>query len=206
MDIKIEGLDYSLLEEALEQARKGRLHILGKIEEVIAAPRADYKGHVPRIENIVVPGDAIGGIIGKGGETIQGLQKETGTTISIVEMEDGSGMVEIFSSNKEGMDEAMRQIKMIAFPPVAEVGATYNAKVKNLVAFGAFCEILPGTDALLHVSEIAWERVEKPEDFLKVGQEIEVKVIGKDPKNGKMKISRKVLLPKPEKEVKAENA
>ena len=206
MDIKIEGLDYALLEEALEQARKGRLHILGKIEEVIAAPREDYKGHVPRIENIVVPGDAIGGIIGKGGETIQGLQKETGTNISIVELEDGSGMVEIFSSNKEGMEEAMRQIKMIAFPPVAEVGATYNAKVKNLVAFGAFCEILPGTDALLHVSEIAWERVEKPEDHLKVGQEIEVKVIGKDPKNGKMKISRKVLLPKPEREAKTENA
>jgi polyribonucleotide nucleotidyltransferase len=199
-------LDYALLAQALDQARNGRLHILDKINEVIAAPREDYKGHVPRIESIVVPGDAIGGIIGKGGETIQGLQKETGTTISIDEMEDGSGLVEIFSNNREGMEEAMRQIKLIAFPPVAEVGATYNAKVKNLVAFGAFCEILPGTDALLHVSEIAWERVEKPEDYLKVGQDIEVKVIGKDPKNGKMKISRKVLLPKPERQAKTESA
>ncbi len=198
MDIKIEGLDYALLAQALEQARVGRLHILDKIEEVIAAPREDYKPNVPRIESLIVPNEAIGAIIGKGGETIQNLQKETQTTISIDENEDGSGTVEIFSNNKEGMDEALRQIRLIAFPPVAEVGETYNAKVKNLVAFGAFCEILPGTDALLHVSEIAWERVEKPEDYLKVGQEIEVKVIGKDPKNGKMKISRKVLIPKPE--------
>jgi polyribonucleotide nucleotidyltransferase len=198
MDIKIDGLDYALLAQALEQARVGRLHILDKIEEVIASPREDYKPNVPRIESVIVPNEAIGAIIGKGGETIQNLQKETQTTISIEENEDGSGTVEVFSNNKEGMDEAMRQIRSIAFPPVAEIGATYNAKVKNLVAFGAFCEILPGTDALLHVSEIAWERVEKPEDYLKVGQEIEVKVIGKDPKNGKMKISRKVLIPKPE--------
>jgi len=204
MDIKIEGLDYSLLEQALEQARKGRLHILDKIEETISEPRADYKPQVPRIESITVPNDAIGAIIGKGGETIQALQKDTETTISISEMEDGQGLVEIFADNKEGMDEAMKQINLIAFPPVAEVGETYNATVKNIVAFGAFCEILPGTDALLHVSEIAWERVEKVEDYLKVGQKLDVKVIGKDPKNGKMKISRKTLLPKPEKKQKPE--
>jgi polyribonucleotide nucleotidyltransferase len=204
MDIKIEGLDYSLLEDALEQARKGRLHILDKIEETIAEPREDYKNHVPRIETIEVPGDAIGGIIGKGGETIQGLQAETGTTISIDEMENGNGMVEIFSDDKEGMEEAKRQINLIAYPPVAEVGETYMGKVKNIVAFGAFCEIVPGTDGLLHVSEIAWERVEKVEDYLKEGQEIEIKVIGKDPKSGKYKISRKALLPRPERKPKQE--
>lgn len=204
MDIKIEGLDYSLLEQALEQARKGRLHILGKIEETIAAPREDYKNHVPRIETIEVPGDAIGGIIGKGGETIQAMQAETGTTISIDELENGNGMVEIFSNDKEGMEEAKRRINLIAYPPVAEVGEVYTAKVKNIVAFGAFCEIVPGTDGLLHVSEIAWERVDNVEDYLKVGDEIEIKVIGKDPKSGKYKISRKVLLPKPERKPKAE--
>jgi polyribonucleotide nucleotidyltransferase len=206
MDIKIEGLDYSLLEEALEQARKGRLHILDKIEETISEPRADYKPQVPRIESVTVPNEAIGGIIGKGGETIQGLQKETGTNISISELETGEGLVEIFADNKEGMDEALRQINLIAFPPTAEVGETYHATVKNLVAFGAFCEILPGTDALLHVSEIAWERVEKVEEYLKVGQKIDVKVIGKDPKNGKMKISRKVLLERPAREAKPASA
>ncbi|CAG5084420.1 polyribonucleotide nucleotidyltransferase [Parvicella tangerina] len=206
MDIKIEGLDYSLLEQALEQARKGRLHILDKIEETIAAPREDYKGHVPRIETIEVPGDAIGGIIGKGGETIQALQAETGTTISIDELENGNGIVEIFADNKAGMEEAKRQINLIAYPPVAEVGETYMGKVKNIVAFGAFCEIVPGTDGLLHVSEIAWERVDKVEDYLKEGQEIEIKVIGKDPKSGKYKISRKALLPKPERKPKPEKA
>jgi len=205
MDIKIEGLDYALLETALEQAREGRLHILDKIEEVIDQPREDYKPHVPRIHSIEVPGDAIGAIIGKGGETIQGLQADTGTTISIDEMDNGNGLVEIFSNDKEGMDEAIRQIDLIANPPIAEVGETYRAKVKNLVAFGAFCELFPGTDALLHVSEIAWERVEKVEDYLKVGEMIDVKVIGKDPKNGKMKISRKVLLEKPERKPREES-
>ncbi|MCB9189460.1 MAG: polyribonucleotide nucleotidyltransferase [Flavobacteriales bacterium] len=204
MDIKIEGLDYSLLEQALEQARKGRLHILDKIEETIAEPREDYKAHVPRIHSIEVPGDTIGAIIGKGGETIQAMQAETGTTISIDEMENGNGLVEIFSNDKEGMEEAIRRINMIAYPPVAEVGETYKAKVKNIVAFGAFCEIVPGTDGLLHVSEIDWDRVENVEDYLKVGDEIDIKVIGKDPKSGKYKISRKVLLPKPEKKAKEE--
>jgi polyribonucleotide nucleotidyltransferase len=198
MDIKIDGLDYNMLREALAQARDGRLHILGEMEKTISKPREDYKPHVPRITSFIVPGDTIGAIIGKGGETIQNLQAETKTTISIDENENGDGVVEIFSNNKEGMDEAIRQVKAIAFPPTAEVGQNYNAKVKNIVAFGAFCEILPGVDALLHVSEIAWERVEKVEEKLKVGDMIEVQVIGKDPKNGKWKISHKVLLPKPE--------
>ncbi|MCB9194942.1 MAG: polyribonucleotide nucleotidyltransferase [Flavobacteriales bacterium] len=204
MDIKIEGLDYNMLREALEQARRGRLHILGKIEETISEPREDYKPHVPRIESFEVPGDTIGAIIGKGGETIQALQAETNTTISIDELENGNGIVEIFSNNKEGMEEAVRRVKLIAYPPQAEVGEVYSAKVKSIVAFGAFCEIVPGTDGLLHVSEIAWERVDKVEDYLKEGDVIDVKVIGKDPKNGKYKISRKVLLPRPEREPKTE--
>jgi polyribonucleotide nucleotidyltransferase len=204
MDIKIDGLDYDMLRQALAQARDGRLHILGEMEKTMNAPREDYKPHVPRITSLIVPGDAIGAIIGKGGETIQNLQAETKTTISIDENENGEGIVEIFSNNKEGMEEALRQIKTIAFPPTAEIGQTYSAKVKNIVAFGAFCEILPGTDALLHVSEIAWERVEKVEEKLKVGDILDVQVIGKDPKNGKWKISHKVLLPKPERAQKAE--
>ena len=135
MDIKIEGLDYGLLETALEQARKGRLHILDKIEETIAAPREDYKNHVPRIETIEVPGDAIGGIIGKGGETIQTIQSETKTSIGIGDAVDGMANVEIFAEEKEGMVEALRRINLIAYPPVAEVGETYQGKVKNCLLY-----------------------------------------------------------------------
>ena len=204
MDIKIEGLDFNMLEEALNQAKAGRLHILDKIKETISEPREDYKPHVPRIETIEVPDESIGGIIGKGGETIQAIQAETNTSISIGEPDENKmAMVEVYSSDKEGLDEAMARIKAIAFPPVAEIGETYSGKVKNIVAFGAFVEILPGIDALLHVSEIAWERVEKVDDYLKTGEVIEVKVIGKDPRNGKLKISRKALLPKPERKEKS---
>jgi len=199
MDIKIEGLDYKMLEEALAQARTGRLHILDKIKETISEARVDYKGHVPRIETIEVPDDCIGGIIGKGGETIQAIQAETNTSISIGDPDDNKmAIIEIYSEDKAGLEEAMARVKAIAFPPTAEIGETYSGKVKNIVAFGAFVEILPGIDALLHVSEIAWERVEKVEEYLKTGEILDVKVIGKDPRNGKLKISRKVLLPKPE--------
>lgn len=205
MDIKIEGLDYSMLEEALAQARTGRLHILDKIEETITEAREDYKGHVPRIETIEVPDECIGGIIGKGGETIQAIQAETNSSISIGDPDENKmAIVEIYSDDKAGLDEAMSRVKAIAFPPTAEVGATYSGKVKNIVAFGAFVEILPGIDALLHVSEIAHKRVEKVDDYLKTGEILDVKVIGKDPKNGKLKISRKALLPKPEKKEKTE--
>ncbi len=202
MDIKIDGLDYNMLQQALEQAKDGRLHILDKISETIAEPREDYKDHVPRIESFKIPDEAVGGVIGKGGETIQEMQKETNTTISIADSVDGEAMVEVYSADKPGLVEAVRRIRMIAFPPVAEVGQTYTGKVKNIVAFGAFLEILPGTDALLHVSEIAWERVEKVEEYLKQGDMLDVKVIGKDPRNGKLKISRKALLPKPERKPK----
>ena len=198
MDIKIDGLDYKMLEEALNQAKDGRLHILGEMMKTLTEAREDFKPHVPRIENISVPEDCIGGIIGKGGETIQAIQAETNTTIGIGDAVDGMANVEVFAEDKEGMVEAMRRIDLIAYPPTAEVGETYSGKVKNIVAFGAFLEILPGMDALLHISEIAHERVEKVEDYLKQGEVFDVKVIGKDPKNGKLKISRRALLPKPE--------
>ena len=177
---------------------------LGEMMKTITEPREDYKSHVPRIENIEVPEDTIGGIIGKGGETIQAIQAETNSTIGIGDAVDGMANVEVFAEDKEGMVEAMRRIDLIAYPPTAEVGETYAGKVKNIVAFGAFLEILPGTDALLHISEIAHERVEKVEDHLKQGDTFDVKVIGKDPRNGKLKISRKALLPRPERKPQAE--
>ena len=197
MDIKIDGLDYEMLENALNQAKDGRMHILGEMMKAMDAPRADYKSFVPRIETVEVPEDTIGGIIGKGGETIQKMQEETNTSISIGDPEDGMAIVEVFADDKEGMEEALRRINLIAYPPIPEVGEVYNGKVKNIVTFGAFLEILPGNDALLHISEIDHKRVEKVEDYLKVGDELEVKLIGKDPKSGKLKISRKALLEKP---------
>ena len=197
MDIKVDGLDYKVLEEALSQAKEGRMHILGEMMKTLSEPREDFKAHVPRIENISVPEDAIGGIIGKGGETIQAIQAETNTSIGIGDAVDGMANVEVFAEEKEGMDEAMRRINLIAYPPTAEVGETYQGKVKNIVAFGAFLEILPGVDALLHISEIDHKRVEKVDEYMKPGDVMDVKVIGKDPKNGKLKISRKALIEKP---------
>ena len=197
MDIKVDGLDYKVLEEALSQAKEGRMHILGEMMKTLSEPREDFKAHVPRIENISVPEDAIGGIIGKGGETIQAIQAETNTSIGIGDAVDGMANVEVFAEGKEGMDEAMRRINLIAYPPTAEVGETYQGKVKNIVAFGAFLEILPGVDALLHISEIDHKRVEKVDEYMKPGDVMDVKVIGKDPKNGKLKISRKALIEKP---------
>ena len=197
MDIKVNGLDYKVLEEALSQAKDGRIHILEEMMKTLSEPRKDFKAHVPRIENISVPEEAIGGIIGKGGETIQTIQTETKTSIGIGDAVDGMANVEIFAEEKEGMVEALRRINLIAYPPVAEVGETYQGKVKNIVAFGAFLEILPGTDALLHISEIDHKRVEKVEEYMKPGDVMDVKVIGKDPKNGKLKISRKALIKKP---------
>tara|TARA_B100001287_G_scaffold2743_1_gene2138 strand:+ start:22281 stop:24431 length:2151 start_codon:yes stop_codon:yes gene_type:complete len=197
MDIKIDGLDYTMLENALNQAKQGRMHILGEMMKAMDSPREDFKSFVPRIETIEVPEDTIGGIIGKGGETIQKMQEETNTSISIGDPVDGMAIVEVFADDKDGMAEALKRINLIAYPPVAEVGEVYSGKVKNIVTFGAFLEILPGTDALLHISEIDHKRVEKVEDYLKQGDVFDVKVIGKDPKNGKLKISRKALIEKP---------
>lgn len=194
MDIKVDGLSYEVLHQALMQAKEGRMHILGKITEVMSTPREDYKPHVPRIVQIVIPGDFIGAIIGPGGKIIQEMQKTTGTTITITEA-DGKGIVDVFGANKAGVDAAIERIKGITAIP--EVGTIYNGKIRSIVEFGAFVEILPGKDGLLHISEIANHRIEKMADSgLKEGEMLEVKLIGTDPKNGKLKLSRKVLLNK----------
>jgi polyribonucleotide nucleotidyltransferase len=196
MDIKVQGLSYDILEQALKQARDGRLHILGKITDVMSTPRTDLKPQTPKIIILEVPKSTIGGIIGPGGKVIQELQAKTETTISIEEI-DEKGRVEILGTDQEKLDMAVAKIKSIAFVP--EEGETYKGKVKSIMPYGAFVGIAPNTDGLLHVSEISWERVENVEDVLKEGQEIEVKLISIDPKSGKLKLSRKVLLPKPEK-------
>ena len=196
MDIKVAGLSYEVLAKALEQARQGRLHILDKITETIAEPREDYKPFVPRIEQILIDKDFIGAVIGPGGKVIQEIQKTTGTTITITETEK-NGVVDIFGQDKAAIDAALARIKGIVAVP--EVGEQYNGTIKSIVAFGAFVEILPGKEALLHISEIDYKRFETMEETgLKEGDKIDVKLIGLDSKTGKLKLSHKALLPKPE--------
>ena len=200
MDIKVDGLSYEVLEKALEQARRGRMHIMGEMLKCISEPRADYKPHVPRIIQIRVPGEFIGAIIGKGGEVIQKIQKETGTVITITEEpKDGGeteGVVDIFGNDKQSMEAALEWIKGIVAVP--EVGKVYKGTVKSILDFGAFIEILPGKEGLLHISEIDWNKTEKVEDVFKLGDEVEVKLLEIDPKTNKMRLSRRVLLEKPE--------
>lgn len=192
MDIKVDGLSYEILAKALEQAKQGRMHILGKILETIPEPRADYKPFVPRIVQITIPQDAIGAVIGPGGKVIQDIQKTTGTTITITE-QDNKGLVDIFGENKDSLDAALSRIKSIVAVP--EVGEVYKGKIRSIVAFGAFVEIFPGKDGLLHISEIDNKRFDNMEQTgLKEGDMIEVKLIGIDAKNGKLKLSRKALL------------
>ena len=196
MDIKVDGLSYEVLAKALEQARQGRLHILNKMVETISEPREDYKPFVPRIVQISIPQEFIGAVIGPGGKVIQEIQKTTGTTITITEV-DEKGIVDIFGQNKEALDAALARVKGIVAVP--EIGETYNGKIRSIVDFGAFVEILPGKDALLHISEIDYKRFETMEETgLKEGDMIEVKLIAKDAKTGKLKLSRKALLPQPE--------
>ncbi len=195
MDIKVDGLPYEVLAQALQQAKEGRLHILGKMLEVIPEPREDYKPNVPRIETVVIPKDMIGAIIGPGGKVIQAIQEETETVIVIEEIDD-QGRVEISGAGLEPIEAAKARIKAITAIP--EVGEVYTGKVKSVVSFGAFVEILPGKEALLHISEMDWARVENAEDFAKEGDMIEVKLIGVDERTGKLKLSHKVLTPKPE--------
>ena len=196
MDIKVDGLSYEILERALNQAKEGRMHILGKLTECIAEPRADYRPFVPRIVQITIPQDMIGAVIGPGGKVIQDIQKTTGTTITITET-DNKGVVDIFGLDKEAMDAALSRIKSIVAQP--EVGDVYNGKVRSIMPFGAFVEIMPGKDALLHISEIDYKRFETMEETgLKEGDMIEVKVIGIDPKTNKLKLSHRVLIPQPE--------
>jgi len=191
MDIKVDGLSYEILRQALQQAKEGRMHILGKILETISEPRADYKPHAPRMERIVFPKELIGSLIGPGGKIIQEIQSSTGAIIT-VEEDGNTGIAVISGSNKEIIENAVRKVR--AKVEVPEVGKIYRGKVKSIVAFGAFIEILPGKEGLLHVSEIDNTRIKNVSDVLKEGQEIDVKIIEVDNKTGKMRLSHRALL------------
>ncbi len=195
MDIKVDGLSYEVLAKALEQARQGRLHIMGEMMKTISEPRKDYKPFVPRITSFEIPKEFIGAVIGKGGETIQKIQAETGAVINIDEV-DGKGIVDIATNDAEAMKKAYEWIQNICAVP--EAGKVYHGKVVSLQDFGAFIEILPGKEGLLHVSEIAWTKTENVEDVLKVGDEIDVKLLEYDEKSGKMRLSMRALTEKPE--------
>lgn len=203
MDIKIEGLRYDIMEQALEQARDGRLHILSKLTETIAQPRTAVKPHAPKIITRTIPGNFIGALIGPGGKVIQELQKATGTTIVINEV-DEQGIVEILGTNQDGIDAVLAKIDAIVFKP--EIGEAYEVKVIKLLDFGAVVEYIkaPGNEVLLHVSELAWERTENVTDVVKLGDVFNVKYLGIDPKTRKEKVSRKQLLPRPPREEKKE--
>jgi len=196
MDLKINGLKWEVLTQALDQAKEARLHILGEMAKTISAPREDYKPHAPRIIQILIDKEFIGAVIGPGGKIIQEMQRETGATISIEEV-DNKGVVQIFADNKEAIDAALARIKAIVAKP--EIGEIYEGKVKSIMPFGAFVEIMPGKDGLLHISEIDWKRLETMDGVFKEGDMVTVKLLDVD-KQGKMKLSRKVLLPRPPRE------
>ncbi|MGC6413733.1 MAG: polyribonucleotide nucleotidyltransferase [Bacteroidia bacterium] len=195
MDIKINGLKWEMVSQALQQAKAGRLHILGEMNKTISSANVELKPHTPRIEMVIVDKDFIGAIIGPGGKIIQEIQAKTETTISIEER-DGKGYVEILSNNGENMNAALEIIKGIIAVP--EVGATYKGTVKSIMDFGAFVEFMPGKDGLLHISEVAWEKTPSMEGVYTVGDELEVKLLEVDPKTGKFRLSRRALLEKPE--------
>ena len=195
MDIKVDGLSYDVLEKALEQARQGRMHIMGEMLKTIDKPREDYKPFVPRIKSFEVDKEFIGAIIGKGGETIQKIQAETGAVINIDEI-DGKGVVDIATNDAEAMQKAYDWIMGICAVP--EVGQVYHGKVTSILEFGAFVEILPGKEGLLHISELDWGKTEKVEDVVNVGDELDVKLIELDAKSGKLRLSRRALMEKPE--------
>ena len=196
MDIKVDGLSYEILENALAQAKQGREHILGKLLETIPEPRPDFKPHVPRIEVMIIAKEFIGAVIGPGGKIIQALQEETGTTITIEET-GGVGRVAVSAPNKSAIDAAMAKIRGIVAVP--EINEVYEGKIRSIMPYGAFVEFLPGKDGLLHISEIDWKRLETVEDAgLKEGDTVQVKLVDIDPKTGKVKLSRKALLPRPE--------
>lgn len=195
MDMKVNGLSYDVLEEALMQAKEGRMHILGEMQKTITTAREDLKPHTPRLVKFTVEKDKIGAIIGSGGKVIQDLQEKTNTTITIEEV-DGKGVVEILSADKEGLDKAKEIIDGICEDP--EVGKVYVGPVKGIMDFGAFIEFLPGKQGLLHISEIKWERLETMDGIFEEGEEVKVKLLDIDERSGKFKLSRKVLLEKPE--------
>ena len=195
MDIKVDGLKMEVMRQALEQARRGRLHILDAMYKCIPASREDVKPHAPRMVKLFIDKEFIGAVIGPGGKVIQEIQRETGTTINLEEV-NNRGEVSIFSTNKEGVDKAVAWIKGIVAVP--QIGDTYDAVVKSIMPFGAFVEFLPGKQGLVHISEISWKRLETLDGLVKEGDPMKVKLIGTDPKSGKFKLSRKALLPKPE--------
>ncbi len=201
MDIKIDGLPYEMLEQALEQARKGRLHILNEMKKVLAEPRPELKPHAPRIVELIIDKSFIGAVIGPGGKVIQEIQSETGTIINIEEVGD-TGVVNIAASDQSSIEAALERIRRITFTP--SVGDIYDAKVKSVMPYGVFVDFM-GKSGLLHVSEISHSRIERVEDFFKEGDEVRVQLIGVDKKTGKLRLSRKSLLPKPQRNGKGED-
>ncbi|GHT48565.1 polyribonucleotide nucleotidyltransferase [Bacteroidia bacterium] len=198
MDIKVDGLSYEILENALAQAKQGREHILGKILETMPQPRPDLKDHAPRIEMLTIPKEFIGAVIGPGGKIIQAIQEETGTTIAIEE-KDNLGYVEVAAVNRKSIDAAMAKLRAIVMVP--EIGNVYDGKVRSIMPYGAFIEILPGRDGLLHISEVDWAHLQSVEEAgIREGDTIQVKLMDIDPKSGKLKLSRKVLMPRPERQ------
>jgi polyribonucleotide nucleotidyltransferase len=195
MDIKVDGLSMDVMRQALAQAKRGRLHILDAMYETMPAHRDDLKPHAPRIEQLIIESEFIGAVIGPGGKIIQEIQRETGATINIEE-EDNKGIVKIFSANKESIDKAMAWVKGIVAIP--EIGATYEGTVKSIVPFGAFIEFMPGKQGLLHISEVSWKRLDSLDGVLSEGDTVKIKLVGTDPKTGKLRLSRKVLMEKPE--------
>jgi polyribonucleotide nucleotidyltransferase len=200
MDLKVDGLTYEVLAEALNQAKEGRAHILNEMKKTLAMPKPDFKPHAPRAVTITIDKDLIGAVIGPGGKVVQDIQKTTGATVVIEEV-GNKGLVNIFATDQTIMDAAVKRVKAIVAVP--EVGEVYDGKVKSIMPFGAFVEFMPGKDGLLHISEIKWERLENMDGVLEVGEEVKVKLIEVDKKTGKFRLSRKVLLPKPPKKEEA---
>jgi polyribonucleotide nucleotidyltransferase len=200
MDIKVDGLSMDIMREALDQAKRGRMHILDAMYNTLPQHREEVKPHAPRMEKLIIDGEFIGAVIGPGGKIIQEIQKSTGATINITEV-GKTGEVSIFSADKESLDQAVAWVKSIVMVP--EIGDTYEATVKSIKEFGAFVEFLPGKQGLLHISEIMWKRLESMDGVLNEGDKVKVKIIGVDPKTGKFKLSRKALLPKPEQQQQA---
>jgi polyribonucleotide nucleotidyltransferase len=194
MDLKVEGLTYDVLKEALMQAREGRLHILGEMNKAIAQSRPDLKPHAPRAFSMIIDKEMIGAVIGPGGKVIQDIQNTSGATV-VIEEKDKKGHVSVFATDAGQMDAALKRIRAIVAVP--EVGTVYDGVVKSIMPFGAFIEFMPGKDGLLHISEIKWERLETMDGVMEVGEEVKVKLIEVDKKTGKFRLSRKVLLPKP---------
>lgn len=195
MDIKVDGLSMDVLLQALQQARNARLYILDHMYQTVDAPRPEPKPQAPRVEKLDIDREYIGAVIGPGGKVIQEIQRETGATINIEEIDD-HGEVKIYSSNKESLDKALNWIKGIIAEP--EIGETYESTVKSIMPYGAFVEFMPGKQGLLHISEVSWKRLENLEGVMKEGDKVRVKLTGTDPRTGKFKLSRKVLMPKPE--------